>query len=135
VRKVRAERELPKTLNPPIINKTMYKIPTYEKTQIDTTINNMDGETIEQKVTRLVQNKEPIKDGSPIIYTDRKEGVNPAYHVRTDRWEIAIDALDRLTKSKQAKRDDLYKKDKEEGKETKVIDIDGKTESTHGKVS
>ena len=29
-----------------------------------------EGETIETKVARIVQNKEPITDGAPMIYTD-----------------------------------------------------------------
>ena len=30
-----------------------------------------EGETIEQKVNRIVNNNEPITDGAPIIFTDR----------------------------------------------------------------
>lgn len=64
-----------------------------------------EGETIEQKVNRIVNNKEPIKDGAPLIYTDRKDGVLAAYDVRTDRFEIATEAMDKVTKSKLAKRE------------------------------
>lgn len=63
------------------------------------------GETIEQKINRIVNNKEPIKDGAPIIYTDRKDGVQPQYDIRTDRWEIAADAMDKVSKSHLAKRE------------------------------
>lgn len=63
------------------------------------------GETIEQKIRRIVNNKEPITDGAPIIYTDRKEGVKPQYDIRTDRWEIAVEATDMVTKSHTAKRE------------------------------
>ncbi|AXH74907.1 MAG: hypothetical protein [Microviridae sp.] len=93
--------------------------------------NKKEGETIEQKVVRLVQNKEPIKDGVPIIYTDRKEGVNSAYNIRTDRWEIAVDALDRLAKSKEAKRDEIAKTAETEMKVVK----DNKVEPLHGEAS
>lgn len=65
----------------------------------------VEGETIEQKVERLVQNKEPIKDGAPEIFTQRKEGVGAAYNIRSDRWEIATEAMDKVNKSKVAKRD------------------------------
>lgn len=64
-----------------------------------------EGETIEAKVRRITLNNEPIKDGAPIIYTDRKEGVLPAYDIRTDRFDIALDAQDIVNKSKQAKRE------------------------------
>lgn len=64
-----------------------------------------EGETIETKVARIVQEKAPITDGAPIIYTDREQGVLPAYNVRTDRWDIAEDAMDKVNAAKMAKRD------------------------------
>lgn len=64
-----------------------------------------EGETIEQKIERIVNNKEPIKDGAPLVYTDRKDGVQPQYDIRTDRFEIAVDAMDKVTASYQAKRE------------------------------
>lgn len=63
------------------------------------------GERIEQKINRIVNNKEPISDGAPLIYTDRKDGVLPQYDIRTDRWEIAMDAMDMVDKSHKAKRE------------------------------
>ena len=41
--------------------------------------------------------KEPITDGAPIIYTPFKEGVKPEYNIRTDRWEVAIEAMDKVS--------------------------------------
>lgn len=76
------------------------------------------GETIEQKMNRVVNNKEPIKDGAPIIYTERKEGVNPAYDIRTDRFELAIDATTHITKTKLAER-----LSRQEALETKKAEI------------
>jgi len=63
------------------------------------------GETLEKKINRIVNNKEPIKDGAPIIYTDRKDGVQPQYDIRTDRFELAVDAMDKVNKDKLAQRD------------------------------
>lgn len=63
------------------------------------------GERIEQKIDRIVNNKEPITDGAPIIYTERKHGVMPDYDIRTDKWEHAIDGTDKITKSRLAKRE------------------------------
>lgn len=65
----------------------------------------IEGETIEQKIERIVHNKEPIKDGAPLIYTERKDGVQKGYDIRTDRFEVAIDAMTLVHKSIQAKRD------------------------------
>ena len=73
-----------------------------------TSINKNDslqGETIEMKIERIVENKEPITDGAPIIYTERKQGVLPEYDIRTDRFDLAIGAMDYISKSQIAKRD------------------------------
>lgn len=71
------------------------------------------GERIEEKIQRIVNNKEPITDGAPLIYTERKHGVQPAYDIRTDRFEIAVEAMDRVTKTQLAKRDNFGKTAKE----------------------
>lgn len=64
------------------------------------------GETIEAKVRRIVNNKEPIKDGAPLIYTERRDGVQPSYNIRTDRFEVAIDAMQGVSKAHLAKREE-----------------------------
>lgn len=63
-----------------------------------------EAETIEEKINRIVNNKEPITDGAPIIYTERKQGVLPEYDIRTDRWEIAIEAMDKVHTDMIARR-------------------------------
>lgn len=72
-------------------------------------VETFEGELLEHKVARITQNKEPITDGAPIIYTERKDGVRPDYNIRTDRWDIAIDAMDKVNKSKIAKRENDVK--------------------------
>lgn len=66
-----------------------------------------EGETIETKVSRIINEKAPIEDGAPIIFTDRSEGVLPAYDIRTDRWDVAVDAMDKVNKAKIAKREEF----------------------------
>lgn len=68
----------------------------------------IEGERIEDKCRRLVDNKEPINDGAPIIFTERKDGVMPAYDIRTDRWEIAQQAMEVNRKAVEAKRGREY---------------------------
>jgi len=63
-----------------------------------------DGETIEEKVRRMTQTKEPIKDAGSLNYTERKDGVIPDYNIRTDRMEAALDAMTAAAKSDRAKR-------------------------------
>ena len=35
----------------------------------------------------------------PTIYTEKKDGVQPEYDIRTDRFEVAIDAIDKINQS------------------------------------
>lgn len=67
------------------------------------------GEMLETKIERIISNKEPIKDGAPLIYTDRKEGVRASTNIRTDRFEVAIDAMDKVAKSYKARREERQK--------------------------
>ena len=55
-----------------------------------------EGESIETKCARILQNNEPITDGAPIIFTEKKDGVLPEYNIRTDRWDIALDAMNKM---------------------------------------
>lgn len=69
----------------------------------------VEGETIEAKVRRILKNGEPITDGAPIIFTERKDGIVPEYDIRTDRWEMAIEMTDQITAGKRAKRAERMK--------------------------
>ena len=71
--------------------------------------NSLEGESIEAKVCRIVNNGEPISDGAPLIYTERKDGVKEEYNIRTDRFDIALNAMDYVTASNRAKRDNFGK--------------------------
>lgn len=82
-----------------------------------------EGETIENKCARIVENNEPISDGAPLIYTEKGKGVLPEYNIRTDKWEIAQDAMNKVTREKIAKGIQL-----ETGEQPKkTISTDGKT--------
>lgn len=86
----------------------MYKKVKYPSTTLN--VNQaLQGETIEQKIERVTSNKEPIKDGAPLVYTERNEGVKAGYNIRTDRFEVAIDAMDRVQASVQARRENKAK--------------------------
>lgn len=68
-----------------------------------------EAESLEWKIKRIMSNKEPITDGAPMIYTERKDGVQPSYNIRTDRWEVAVEAMDKVSKSHIAKREERGK--------------------------
>lgn len=105
----------------------MYKVPQFSRGTIS--INqSTQGETIEQKIERIVSNKEPIKqgDGAPLIFNERNMGVNASTDIRTDRFEIAIDATDKIAKSYKARREERAKE--------QAPTTDGKPEPIQGKV-
>ena len=83
---------------------------------IKTNYEYQEGESIENKVRRITENNEPITDGAPIIYTNRDDGVLPAYNIRTDRWEVAQQAMDAVNQANLAKSKNYGKIDKEDKK-------------------
>lgn len=88
----------------------------------------VEGETLETKIERIVNNNEPVKEGAPIIFTERKEGIRPSTNIRTDRFEVAIEAADKIAKSYMARREE-----RAAGKQV-VMDVPEITvgESIHG---
>ena len=90
----------------------MYKVREREKSKFNVN-NSTIGESIEQKVRRITETNEPIKDGVEMIYTERKDKVLPQYNIRTDRFEIALDAFDKIAMSTRAHRDRVMNEVKE----------------------
>jgi hypothetical protein len=87
-----------------------YSKPTGNKGRLKS-IEIYEGESIETKCARILQNKEPITDTAPIIYTAKEDGVLPAYNVRTDRFDIAMDAYDKITRSSAKKEQGVKPED------------------------
>lgn len=110
----------------------MYKTPKFKKSKL--VINKAkQGETIEEKIERIVNNKEPIKDGAPILYTERKEGIRPSTNIRTDRFLIAVEASEKIAKSYKAKREErINTKDRPPVKKDEGLEpTQGKPEGTN----
>lgn len=91
------------------------------------------GQSIEQRVEKILHSREPITDGAPRIYTERKDGVLPQYDIRTDRWEIAVEAMDAITGSHKAKREERIKSMGEKAQDG--MRKEGETTSGKGGVS
>lgn len=55
----------------------------------------------EVKLRKIISGESSnMEDGVfPIIYTEKKDGVLPEYDIRTDRFEVAIDAVDKINQS------------------------------------
>lgn len=58
------------------------------------------GETLIKKCQRILDEGEPLTDGAPMIYTPKQAGVKPECNVRTDKWDIAMEAMDRVNNYK-----------------------------------
>lgn len=95
-------------------------------------VEKLEGEPIEHKIERIVSNKEPISDGAPSIFTERKDGVISAYNIRTDRWEVATDAMTLVEKNVTAKREGKGKINTKK-EETKVVKLETKNEVSEAK--
>ena len=66
-----------------------------------------------------------MEDGVfPTIYTEKKDGVRPEYDIRTDRFEVAIDAIDKINQSTASKS----AKNKGETETEKNFGTEGKTD-------
>lgn len=65
----------------------------------------------ERKIANLIENKEPIDSTAPVMYTDRKDGVLAGTDIRTDRWDVALEAIGKMEKSRKTKRDSIGEED------------------------
>ena len=93
----------------------MYKYNTNKPTKIRVN-NSIEGETIEMKVRRIVDNKEPITDGAPLIYGPKGE-IMAGHDIRTDRFEIAVEATDAISKAIIALGSEVTLETKEDNQE------------------
>lgn len=60
------------------------------------------GESLEEMLRRCTANSEPIEATAPMIYTEESTGVQAECDPRTDRFELALDAIDKYQKSEIA---------------------------------
>lgn len=93
-------------------------------------INNPDltyeAEPREVKLRKIINGEASnMEDGVfPTIYTEKKDGVQPEYDIRTDRFEVAIDAMDKINQSTA----DQIAKNKGETESVKNFGTEGKTD-------
>ena len=78
-------------------------------------------ESIEEKMRRVTSNKEPIDSTAPLIYTPEKDGVLAGYDIRTDRFEVALEAMDKVHASETARRDNAATQETKENNEPTFI--------------
>lgn len=60
-----------------------------------------EAEPREVKLRKIISGETSnMEDGVfPTIYTEKKDGVQPEFDIRTDRFEVAIDAIDKINQS------------------------------------
>lgn len=86
----------------------------YKQTSLNSYGNTVEGRTLEQKIRKMIANGEPLGTGTDqaqIIFQERSAGVEAQYDIRTDRFDVAVDVADKVSKSKAAKRQAKAKKD------------------------
>lgn len=76
-----------------------------------TTTEGYEGQSLEEKIFQAVNSKAPIEAIAPMVYTERKEGVRPDTNIRTDRFEIAQEAMTNIANGIRVRRTErLFKK-------------------------
>lgn len=63
-----------------------------------------EGQSIEEQMRKALAGNEPIQASAKVTYNDRKDGVLPQHDIRTDRFEVAMMATDRIHASQAAAR-------------------------------
>ena len=75
------------------------KYPTFKQYTSLENIKLAEGESIETRVRKMVESGEPITDTAPLIYTEKKDGIISDYGIRSDKFDVALEALDTLGKT------------------------------------
>lgn len=68
----------------------------FPHSQMNTQENLREGQSIEQKMRVIIQTKEPIKCTTAKIYQPKSDGVAPECDIRTDRFDIAVEAMNKV---------------------------------------
>ena len=74
----------------------------------------VEGKSIEKELEKIMTQGVGIDNSAPLTYTERKDGVLPQYNIRTDRFEIAQNAMDKVSGTYKAMREERIKIAEEE---------------------
>lgn len=70
----------------------------------------VEGETIEQQISRMINNGEPIESVKEGLYTKPSDGVKYGTDIRGDKWDKALDTVEKMedyrTRMKVVKEDE-----------------------------
>lgn len=92
------------------------------------------GAKLETKIEQLLhQNESTGETTAPLLYTAREQGVKASTNIRTDRWEVAVEAAGKVARSYLARREERAKAGKDPDAEAKKgeghKDAEGKPET------
>lgn len=62
------------------------------------------GKSLEETIREQLATKAPLEMVAEKVYTERKDGIQPQYDIRTDRFDIAVEAHDARAKAAIARR-------------------------------
>lgn len=65
----------------------------------------VEGESIEQKMEKIIQGNERVEITRSLIYQERRNGILPEYNIRTDKHEILREAVNGATQKYFEARD------------------------------
>lgn len=77
----------------------LYRTTKANKTQINTTKFLREGQSTEELMRINTANKEQPSPMLPEMYQARNEGIDPLCDIRTDRFDMALTAMDKVTRA------------------------------------
>lgn len=80
----------------------MYKLKGTTKKRMEVNLG-YEGKRIEVMVEAMIQNNEPIGEKGSLRYTEKSEGVRADMNIRTDKFAMAVDAMDVSARAERAK--------------------------------
>lgn len=92
-------------------------------TQINTQDQLREGSSIEEVMRINTQNKVEPAPMLPEMYQARNEGIDPLCDIRTDKFDVALDAMDKITRAHLLAHQNKDKMGKADN--TWIVDEDG----------
>lgn len=78
------------------------------------------GERIEDKVERIMFAGEAINDSAQLVYNSREDGIDAATNIRTDKWDLALDAMSEIGRRTELERTEAVRNNMSVVKENEV---------------
>ena len=104
--KIRVNKLLSKNTN----FRTLIETDTDDENSLKEGVNtSYEADPLEVTLRKYAEEKTPIKADSPIIYTERKDGVLPGYNIKADKMLIAQEGMSKVSQTKIGLRNKLEK--------------------------